>query len=606
MLSGLIPLNLKILIYNGFLGRTMCGIIGYKGPRNGNLVVLEGLKSLEYRGYDSWGIANKTDNTINLFKKTGKIGDIHIVDLPESNTAIGHTRWATHGGVTDINAHPHISMAGNIAVVHNGIIENFQELRNFLKEYGIDFKSETDTEVIPNFIGYYMKQGDDFKEAFRKTLLKLEGSYAVVAIHNDAEQILFGRQGSPLVLGLGANEFFIASDVPAFLKYTNKVIYLDDGEFGCINAAVDIFDLNDNKKEKEIKEINWTVEQAQKGDYAHFMLKEINEQKFTIKRAIEQDPELIRRITDMINKAYGVFFVGCGTSYHACVSAGYEFAETAKKHVNVVLASEFRNYEDFLTDKTLVVAVSQSGETADVLDAVRIAKKHGVKVISIVNVMGSTLTRLADENIMMNAGPEICVLSTKSYTSQLAILLLLAYAAAGRFEEGKDLIEKGSSHVKEIIDTNLEKLKKLAKLTKHNRDYFLIGRDLAYPSALEGALKIKEVSYIHAEGFAGAELKHGTIALIDNGVPVISLVTAKTRKLILSNAMEIKARGGYIIGIDSEDNELYDYHIHVPDVGQANPILMIIPIQILAYYLALERGCDPDKPRNLAKSVTVK
>ncbi|MBW2993200.1 glutamine--fructose-6-phosphate transaminase (isomerizing) [Candidatus Woesearchaeota archaeon] len=583
----------------------MCGIIGYKGHRNANKVVLDGLKSLEYRGYDSWGIANKT-GIINVLKNTGKIGEIDKIELPESDTAIGHTRWATHGGVTKENAHPHVSNNNNISAVHTGIIENFQELRGFLKENGFRFSSETDTEIIPNFIEYFMKLGDDFKEAFRKTLLKIDGSYAIVAMYNDSEQILFGRHGSPLVLGVGEREFFVASDVPAFLQHTTKVIYLDDGEFGSINKGIDIFDLNGNEKEKEHKEINWTIEQAQKGDYAHFMMKEIHEQKFTIKKAIEQDTELIKKVTDMINNACGVFFVGCGTSYHACVSAGYEFSEIAKKHVNIVIASEFRNYEGFLKDETLVVAVSQSGETADVLDAVRIAKKHGVKVISIVNVTGSTLTRLSDETIMMNAGPEICVLSTKSYTSQLAVLLLLAYSCAGRYKEGREIIEKTSSYVGEIISENLEKLKKLAELTAKQKDYFLIGRDLAYPSALEGALKIKEVSYIHAEGFAGAELKHGTIALIDEKVPVVVLATEKTKKLILSNATEIKSRGGHIIGIGSEENELYDDFIHIPDVKQANPILMIIPIQILSYYLALERGCDPDKPRNLAKSVTVK
>jgi glucosamine--fructose-6-phosphate aminotransferase (isomerizing) len=576
----------------------MCGIIGYKGYRNANKVVLDGLKSLEYRGYDSWGIANKTDK-INVLKDTGKIGGIGNIELPESNTAIGHTRWSTHGIPNKVNAHPHVSNNNNISAVHNGIIENFQELRRFLKENGFNFLSETDTEIIPNFIEYFMKLGDDFKEAFRKTLLKIDGSYAIVAIHNDSEQILFGRHGSPLVLGIGDREFFVASDVPAFLQHTKKVIYLDDGEFGSIDSSADIFDLNGNRKGKEIKEINWTVEQAQKGDYAHFMMKEIHEQKFTIKKAIEQDPELIKKVTDMINNAYGVFFVGCGTSYHACVSAGYEFSEIAKKHVNVVIASEFRNYEDFLKEETLVIAVSQSGETADVLDAVRIAKKHGVKVISVVNVTGSTLTRLSDETIMMNAGPEICVLSTKSYTSQLAILLLLAYSCAGRYEEGRALIEKTSSYVEEIITGNIEKLKKLAESTAKQKDYFLIGRDLAYPSALEGALKIKEVSYIHAEGFAGA-------ALIEDNVPVVVLVTQKTKKLILSNATEIKSRGGHIIGIGPENNELYDDYIHIPDVEQANPILMIIPIQILSYYLALERRCDPDKPRNLAKSVTVK
>ncbi len=308
----------------------------------------------------------------------------------------------------------------------------------------------------------------------------------------------------------------------------------------------------------------------------------------------------------MFRQAKGIFFIGCGTSYHACVSAAYVFAHTAGIHVNTVIASEFSNYEKFLTDKSLVVALSQSGETADLLDAIRTAKRKECQTISIVNVVGSTLTRHCDLNILMNSGPEICVLSTKSYTSQLAILLMLAYSMSGRLNEGKELIKKVCENVSRVIDNNLETLESLAGELKENRDFFLIGRDLAYPSALEGALKIKEVSYIHAEGFAGAELKHGTIALIDRGVPVIVLSTERTRYLILSNAMEVKARGAYLIGIDSVDNELFDYFIKVPDVNHANPILMIIPIQIFAYYLALARGCDPDKPRNLAKSVTVK
>jgi glucosamine--fructose-6-phosphate aminotransferase (isomerizing) len=353
-------------------------------------------------------------------------------------------------------------------------------------------------------------------------------------------------------------------------------------------------------------EINWTVEQAKKGNFPHFMLKEITDQKLTVKRAVEQDSELVKTAIKMMNDAVGIFFVGCGTSYHACVSASYEFSHVAKKHVNVVLASEFRNYEDFLNDKTLVVAVSQSGETADLLDAVRIAKQHKVKILSIVNVMGSTLTRMSDETIMMNSGPEICVLSTKSYTSQLAILLMLAYGIAGKIETGKKMIKDASDKIEKIIDINLETLKSVANKIKDSKDLFLIGRDLAYPSALEGALKIKEVSYIHAEGFAGGELKHGTIALIEKDVPVIVLATEKTRKFILSNAAEVKARGGYIIGIDSLNNEIYDYHIQIPELNSANPILMIIPVQILAYYLALARNLDPDKPRNLAKSVTVK
>ena len=587
----------------------MCGIIGYKGNRNASEVVLNGLKKLEYRGYDSWGIAEKKKKKINVVKKVGKIGDISLSDLrlEKSNIAIGHTRWSTHGAVTEKNAHPHLSENNKIAVVHNGIVENYFELKEFLISEGISFRSETDTEVIPNFIQYFMNKGNDFFNAVKNTLKKIEGSYAVVAINNDSDEVIGARKGSPLVLGLGNNEFFLASDVPAFLEYAKKVVYLDDGELVRVNKGYDIFDVNKNKKlKKKIQEINWSLEQSQKGDYPHFMLKEISEQKFTIEMAIEQDKKLIEKIIRMIKDAYGVFFVGCGTSYNACVSSAYVFSHIAKKHVNIVLASEFRNYEEFLTDKTLMIAVSQSGETADLLDAVNTAKKKKSKIVAITNVIGSTLTRVSNETIMMNSGPEICVLSTKSYTSQLAILLLLAFGVAGKLKEGKELIRKSGSFVEEIINNNLKKLRGLAKKIKNNHDIFLIGRDLAYPSALEGALKIKEVSYIHAEGFAGGELKHGTIALIEKGIPVIVLATDETKKLILSNTMEVKSRGAFIIGINSKENELFDYFIKVPDVGYANPILMIIPIQILAYYLAVEKGLDPDKPRSLAKCVTVR
>ena len=452
-----------------------------------------------------------------------------------------------------------------------------------------------------------MANGDDFETAVRKTLLELEGYFAIVAMLQGSDKIIGARRGSPLVLGVGKDEFFLASDIPAFLEFTNKVVYLDDDEMVVINGDYNILNFQKNKEiKKQINEIEWSVEQAQKGEYPHFMLKEIHEQKFTVKQAIEHSPKLIKTVTDAIKNAYGVFFVGCGTSYHACVSSAYLFSKVAKKHVNVVLASEFRNYEHFLTDRTLMIAVSQSGETADLLDAVKVAKKHGVKIIAVVNVMGSTLMRLADHTILMNAGPEICVLSTKSYTSQIAIMLMLAYSVAGKFKQGKAILDKAAGLVESVIEQNEPKLKTLAKQLKDQHDFFLIGRDLAFPSALEGALKIKEVSYIHAEGFAGGELKHGTIALIDKGVPTIVLSTRETKKLILSNAMEIKSRGGYIIGIDEKNNSVFDAFIEVPSVGDADPILMIIPIQILAYYLALYKGCDPDKPRNLAKSVTVK
>jgi len=595
----------------------MCGIVGYKGKKKASNILLECIKILEYRGYDSVGIATLANNQFQIKKDIGKIDEVHnrlnFLTL-HGNLGVAHTRWSTHGGVTQINAHPHLSQDKKVAVVHNGIVENYQELKHELEKHGIKFISQTDTEVFPHYISYQMKQGKSFKDAVHETLLKVEGSYAIVAVNISGEMIV-ARNGSPLVLGIGKDEIFAASDVPAFLEYTNKVVYLDDEEYAVLdlNNVTDsgknyeVYNVNTTKKiKKEIKTITWTLEQAKKGNYPHFMLKEISEQKETIKKAIEQDYALIEKVTAAIKNAHGVFFVGCGTSYHACVSASYIFAHVAKRHVNVVLASEFRNHENFLKKETLVVAVSQSGETADLLDAVKTAKAHGCKTIAIVNVMGSTLTRICDTSVMMNSGPEICVLSTKSYTSQLALLLFFAYSSAGKLEEGKKIILEACKHVDKVIDDTLEKLKPLAEKLHKNHDFFLIGRDLAYPSALEGALKIKEVSYIHAEGFAGAELKHGTIALIEKGVPCIVLATNSTRPLILSNAMEIKARGGFIIGVDSKENEVYDFHVNVPSASDADPILMILPIQILAYYLALAKKLDPDKPRNLAKSVTVK
>lgn len=584
----------------------MCGIIGYYGNKDACNVVVDGLKRLEYRGYDSFGISFLGKNNIEVVKGVGKIGGFQNIDK-ESNVAIGHTRWATHGSVTESNAHPHLSNNNEIAVVHNGIVENYQELKESLESAGFKFRSDCDSEVIPNLIQFYMQHEKmDLIEATVAALERIEGSYAVVIMHKDLNGLIGARDGSPLVVGIGKGEYFFASDIPALLQNTKKVIYMDDKEMAIAGKFVKVFDLKKHKEvKKDITEIDWSLEQAQKGSYEHFMLKEIDDQKFTIKKAIEQRPELIEKVTRMIKGAKGVFFVGCGTSYHACVSASYIFTNVARMHVNVALASEFRNYEDFLTPKTLVIAVSQSGETADLLDAVKTAKRRNSKIISIVNVMGSTLTRLSDETIMMNAGPEICVLSTKSYTSQLAILLLLAYVVAGREREAKELINKTTGLIPNIIEKNLRDLKTFAPKFKEAKDIFLIGRGLAYPTAMEGALKIKEVSYIHAEAFAGGELKHGTIALIEKGTPTVVVSTDATRKLIMSNANEIKSRGGFIIGIDSLPNELFDYFIQVEDVGNANPILKIIPIQILAYYLALSKGCDVDHPRNLAKSCTV-
>jgi len=580
----------------------MCGIVGYKGKKGEN-VIINGLKSLEYRGYDSWGISTISNQKLITQKQTGRIGEYIGNCKKQAIISIGHTRWATTGKVNQENAHPHLSNNNKISVVHNGIIENYHKLRAKLVKKGFAFKSQTDTEIIPNLIENLMNEGQSFEEAFKQTLNKLDGTYAIVAINSESKKILFGKHISPLVLGIGENEYFIASDAPAFMKHTRKVIFLEDGDSGEINSELKLFDKNGKETKREIQELTWTIEEAQKGKYPHFMLKEINEQKHTIEKAIKQNPKLIDSVVEAIKNAHGIFFVACGTSNHASLVASYLFSHIAKKHVNVVLASEFSNYQEFLTDKTLIIAVSQSGETADLIDAVKTAKEKGSKIISIVNVMGSTLMRIADKSIIMNAGPEICVLSTKSYTSQIAILTLLAYAVAGKKEEAIEKIKHCSKYVENVLTVNEEKLKKLANSFKDKKDIFVIGRDVAYPTALEAALKIKEVSYIHAEGFAGGELKHGTIALIEEGVPAFVFVTEKTRAQVISNAEEIKARGGIVIGIDSISDPVFDIFLQIP---KNNPLLMIIPLQLFAYYLALERGCDPDKPRNLAKSVTVR
>lgn len=609
----------------------MCGIVAYKGE-NASKILLECIKNLEYRGYDSIGMALSVKDTlknsfkIEVKKDIGKIADVDKkIDFcsMKGNIGIAHTRWATTGAVTKENSHPHFSSDKKVYIVHNGIIENYQELRKDLEQKGIFFNSETDSEVIAQFISYFISTGLTPLDSLRETLKKLQGSYAIAAITTLSDSILFARHESPLVIGMKDNiieskgnehnnrEFYAASDVPAFLAYTNKVMYIEDFEYGEIGNdkedMIKVYDLiTGKKKEKNFESITWDLEQAKKGNYAHFMLKEIHEQKFTIEKAIMQNPAVMEKAVKMLKQAYGIFFVACGTSYHAAVSASYIFAHVAKKHVNVVIASEFRNYQEFLTDKTIMVTISQSGETADLLDAVKTARSKGVKIISIVNVMGSTLMRLSDLNIMMNTGPEICVLSTKSYTSPLAILILLAYSFVGKESEGKLLIKKAGEEVSKILENNSKKIEDIAEKIKSCTSMFLIGRDLAYPSALEGALKIKEVSYIHAEGFPGGELKHGTIALIEKNTPCIALSTDTTRLMTLSNASEVKARGGYIIGIDSQDNKVYNDCIITKDLGFANPITMIIPIQLLAYYLAIARNCDPDKPRNLAKSVTVK
>lgn len=590
----------------------MCGIIGYSGEDEAAPIILEGLKRLEYRGYDSAGMAISGNDSIKIRKGVGHVDEIDKkIDFCSMDgcVGLGHTRWATHGGVTKENAHPHISNNGQIVAIHNGIVENYQELKAMLESKGFKFYSDTDTEIIPNLIEFEMRKGKDFEQSTIDAVKQFEGYYSILVMTKGEKKIIGAKNGSPLVVGIGDKCSFIASDIPAFLGHTKDVVYVHDKDLVVINGGdIRFFNIGENKKvEREKYTIDWDVEQAKKGNFDHFMMKEIAEQMDTIKSAANQDKEVLIDVAGEIRNAKGVFLVACGSSYHACMTASYLFSKIAKKHVNVVLASEFSNYEHFLTPDTLVIAVSQSGETIDVLDAIQTAKKKGSRILSIVNVMGSSIQRCSDKSLMLNAGPEICVLSTKTYTAQLTVLSLLAYTLADKYEEGKRGLEYlWNSMYNLTAESTRTHVKKLAERLKDNANIFTIGRGLQFPTALEAALKIKEVSYIHAEGFSGGELKHGTIALIEKDTPCIVFSSHDNNKEILSNAIEVKSRGGYIIGINSKNNEVFDFFIKVPDVGDLNPIAQILPIQILAYQLAILRGCDPDKPRNLAKSVTVK
>lgn len=589
----------------------MCGIIGYVGRKNAAPVLLNGLRRLEYRGYDSVGVGGVNGGKIIVKKGVGKIDDVHsrlnFLDVP-GNVLIGHCRWATHGPVTEKNAHPHLDCSASIAIVHNGIIENYTDLKEELIRLGHVFRSDTDTEVISHLIEEEMKNANKFEDACKLALKRIEGSYAILAVHKNDRKIIAARCGSPLVLGVADHGYFAASDIPAFLEETKKVMYLYDHDVVSLGEDISIFNLQEGTEvRRPVDTIEWDIEQARRGEFDHFMLKEISEQVETVRKAAAQDPTILSRIVRELKRAKGIFFVGCGSSFHACLSASYIFSSVAKEHVNVILASEFPKYEHFLTKDTLVIAVSQSGETADVLEAIKAAKRRGSKVISILNVVGSSLHRNSDHALLMGAGPEICVLSTKTYTSQLAILILLAYAMAGKYEEGKKKLRYLWNIIYNLTAANTrEHIKRLASRLRGADHIFTIGRGLQYPTAMEAALKIKEVSYIHAEAFAGGELKHGSIALIEKGTPCIVFVAEKNEREIMSNVEEIRSRGGYIIGIGPRKKDAFDFFIKVPEVGITNPICQIIPIQILAYQLAVLRGHDPDKPRNLAKSVTVK
>lgn len=593
----------------------MCGIIAYKRRgqtgKHGVQVVLDGLHHLEYRGYDSWGIAVPGER-IMVVKQIGKVGEVTMDQLHSLGegqaVAMGHSRWATTGAVTNYNAHPHVSNDGRLALIHNGIVENFLSLKSDLLSKGFSFASETDSEVIVNLIEL-LRRDLPLVEAVREAFIRLHGRNAIVVMDRDTGTLIGARFGSPMIVGVGDGEYYLASDVPAFLAHTREVNYLDDHQMVVIDDGLRYFDIRTGLPvERRTLTIEWSAEQAEKGEYPYFMMKEIMEQKDTIRRAVEQDVHEIQATADIIKKARGTFLVGCGTSGKVCHVAEYFFNEIAHRHTNFVVGSEFNNFTSFLNEHSLMIVASQSGETADVLEAMEQAKAKGVKLISLVNVRGSSIMRQSDKSILINAGPEQAVASTKATTGQLAIMALLAYAAAGKLNEGRLRLVELCGQVNEWLNPRYnEHILALAQHVQAVSDIYIIGRGVNYPLALECAIKLQEVSYIHGEGFAGGELKHGPLALIKKGTPVIALVADdKNKQAILTNAREVKARGGFIIGVAPANEEVFDYWLKVPNVDILSPIVNIIPVQMLAYHLGVLRGNNPDKPRNLAKSVTVK
>jgi glucosamine--fructose-6-phosphate aminotransferase (isomerizing) len=545
-------------------------------------------------------------------KDTGKVSGVNPMDfLRKCSLAVAHTRWATHGGVTLENAHPQVSCDGSIAVVLNGIIENYEKLREELKGEGHAFVSTTDAEVIPHLIEEEMRTGGgDFAGAVRRACLRFEGRYAIVALHSGSDVLVAARTGSPLIVGVADHGFFVASDTPAFLDHTSTVQYLDDGEMVVTDGRTILFsdlESGEERRKRDVK-ISWSFTEAQKGEYDHFMLKEIMEQKQSIARAVNQDDEEILTLAEAIRCAQGTFLCGCGTAAKACMAGEYFFSIIAGHHVNFAPASEFKLFHRFLKPESLLIAVSQSGETADTLEAMNVAKGKGAKVLAIVNAEGSTIDREADYSLHINAGPERAVASTKALTGQMAVLLLIAYAMLGKLAKGRTRLLEAASKINDMLNPRyIALLESIAERIKDASNLYIIGKGWNYPMALESAIKVQEVSYIHAEGFAGGELKHGPIALIEEGTPCLALIgNDEVKSDIISNAQELKARGGLIIGVAPERHDVFDLWIKVPDADTAQALVSIIPVQVLAYFLAVKRGKDPDMPRNLAKSVTVK
>jgi len=602
----------------------MCGIFGYIGhKKTAPTIVLEGLKRLEYRGYDSWGVAvvpngNTKDHTIVVKKKAGKIGKASVSSLPEGALAFGHTRWATHGGVTDVNAHPHLDCTKTIAVIHNGIVENYEELKEELRKKGHTFVSETDSEIIAHLVEEYMKRfakvprdaAPAFSKAVQAAFNDLEGLNAIILINTKANELVAARNGSPLVVGYGHRENYLASDPSALLPHTKQVHFLEDDEMAVVSSSgINIFNAKTGARVRPRKQtLAWTEKEAEKGKYPYFMLKEMHEQPGMLSEIASDSPSQAVILAEHMTKAPRVYVVGSGTSGHAARAASYLFAQIAGRLINWGIASEIDHRVEVMPKGSLLVALSQSGETMDLLEIVAKAKKRGIKIFSLVNVVGSSLWRTADMTLPIGAGPEKGVASTKAFTAKIAHLILMAYAMTGKIQAGQRLITKAAKASREIFsDQSIRHIQALAKKLKGQEHVFVIGRGLSYSTALESALKIKEISYIHAEGVAAGELKHGPLALVTKGTPCIVFAPNDIHhQTTLANAMEMKARGGYIIGVSHNNDKVFDEYIHVADVAEATLIPNVIVAQLLAYYLTIERGHDPDMPRNLAKSVTVK
>jgi glucosamine--fructose-6-phosphate aminotransferase (isomerizing) len=603
----------------------MCGIFGFVAPQPlPASLVIDALRTLEYRGYDSWGIAfldsDLARERIAVLKRAGRI-PASTPNLPDTVIALGHTRWATHGGVTDENAHPHLDCTGTLAIVHNGIIENYLPLRRALERSGHRFRSSTDSEIFSHLLEdtiasieeHHPSALDDIPtlvEAVRHAFNQVRGLNALIALHRPTRQLVAVKSTSPLVLGHGPAGTFVASDAVALVDYTDRIHYLQDDEIALLDhQGLQLFDrCTGQRRSARWEPLTLRPADTSLGGYPHYLIKEIHEQPRVLARIARERLDGARQLADLIRHSYGTFLVGCGTAGYAALCGSYLFSRIARRHVNAVIASEFKYQEHFLTDRSLVIALTQSGETIDVIEAVHAAKRRGATVAALVNVTGSTVARLADFTIPLSAGPEQSVLSTKAYTAKLAILLLTAHILNGSEHVGLDTLWRAIEGMEmALAPATLDRIRAVADRLVDAQHCYVIGRGLSYPTALEAALKIKEVTYIHAEGFAGGELKHGVIALIEDGSPCLVFSPLdETRADILSGAMEVRSRGGWVIGISPEPDEAFHVHIPVADVGDASPLVSIVPAQLLAYELAVRRGLDPDKPRNLAKSVTVK